>query len=152
MLASLAPVRIEKSIIIARAPEQVWEFIADARNDPRWCEKVVSVEQVAGEGPGPGARYRALHRPRPFKPPVSLAIEVAEFLPPHRLRWREEDADGVFDVAYTLVPAKNGTRLSQLDDIDWKIPALARPVARLMVSRDLARQFAALKQLLEADA
>jgi hypothetical protein len=64
-LARIAPVRIEKTITIARGVEQVWEFIADARNDPCWCEKVASVEQVTGQGPGPSAKYRVLHRPRP---------------------------------------------------------------------------------------
>ena len=90
--------RIEKTVTIACPTEQVWEFVADARNDPRWCEKVVSVDQIAGDGPGPTARYRVMHRPRPRKPPTELTMEVVEFEPPRSLRWREEDADAVFNV------------------------------------------------------
>jgi uncharacterized protein YndB with AHSA1/START domain len=144
-------VRIEKTITIARPAEEVWEFVADARNDPQWCEKVVSVEQLAGDGPGRDARYRVMHRPRPFKPAVELAMEVVEFDPPHRLRWREEDADAVFDVLYDLEPTATGTQLKQVDDIDWKIGKAALPIARLMVSRDIRRQFRSLKRLLESD-
>jgi uncharacterized protein YndB with AHSA1/START domain len=143
-------VRIEKSITIARPVGEVWEFIADARNDPQWCENVVSVEQLAGDGPGPAARYRVMHRPRPFKPAVELTMDVVEFDPPHRLRWREEDADAVFNVEYHLEPAASGTRLNQVDDIDWKIGKAALPIARLMVSRDIGRQFRSLKRLLES--
>jgi uncharacterized protein YndB with AHSA1/START domain len=143
------PMRIERSTVIAAPPERVWEFIADARNDPRWCPKVESVEQVEGHGPHPGARYRAVHRPKPLRGPVDLTMEAVEFDPPRRLRWREEDDDGVFDVVYELEPEAGGTRLSQIDHIDWKISRLAFPIARFMVGRDLTRQLAALKRLLE---
>lgn len=141
--------RIAQTTTIARTPEQVWELVADARNDPRWCEKVVSVEQLAGDGPGPNARYLVMHRPRPRKPAVELAMEVVEFNPPHRLRWREEDSDAVFDVLYQLEPDGPGTRITQVDDIDWKIPKPLRPIGRIMVSRDIQRQLDALKRLLE---
>jgi uncharacterized protein YndB with AHSA1/START domain len=147
----LGRVRIEQSIEIARSPDDVWRFIADARNDPEWCDKVDSVEQAAGDGPGPGARYRVLHRPRPRRPPVELATEVVAFDEPHRMGLREEDEDAVFNVTYELEPTADGTRLTQTDEIDWKISRLALPIARLMVSRDLRRQFATVKRLLEAD-
>jgi uncharacterized protein YndB with AHSA1/START domain len=141
---------IEKTSDISRPPEEVWAFIADARNDPRWCHKVDSVEQVAGDGPGPGAKYRIVHRPRPRKPPSELVMKVVEYDQPRRLRWREEDEDGVFNVVYQPEPREGGTRLSQIDDIDWKISKLAFPIARMMVGRDMARQLAALKRTLEA--
>ena len=130
------PVRIAQATTIARTPEQVWEFIADARNDPRWCEKVVSVDQVAGEGPGPNAQYRVMHRPRPRKPPVELAMQVVEFDPPHRLRWREEDPDAVFNVVYELkpdgprTPAVRGPRRSCQDRWQRMIPLRRHPRRR----------------------
>jgi hypothetical protein len=95
-------VRIEKSVTIARPVEEVWDFVADARNDA-----------------------------------------------PHRLRWREEDADAVFNVLYELEPTGSGTQIKQVDDIEWKIGKAALPIARLMVSRDISRQFRSLKRLLE---
>lgn len=143
--------RLEESIAIARSPDDVWGFIAEARNDPLWCDKVDAVEQVVGNGPALGARYRVLHRPRPRKPPVELATEIVTFDEPHRMRLREEDGDAVFNVTYQLEPMGDGTRLTQIDEIDWKISRLALPIARLMVSRDLRRQFASLKRRLEAE-
>ena len=76
-------------------------------------------------------------------------MEVVEYDQPRRLRWREEDEDGVFKVVYQLEPTGSGTRLSQIDDIDWKISKAAFPIARMMVSRDMARQLASLKRMLE---
>jgi hypothetical protein len=91
-----------------------------------------------------------MHQPRPRRPPLELSVEVVEFERPRRMRVREEDRDGVFDVLYLLEPADTGTRLSQVDEIEWKVSPLLYPIARAMVSRDLARQFATLKRTLEA--
>jgi Polyketide cyclase / dehydrase and lipid transport len=143
---------VEKSIVINRPLEVVWGYIADGTNDPLWCDKVVSVEQVAGEGPGPDAAYRAVHRPVRLKKPKELAVTVEEFDPLHRMRLREEDEDAVFDVVYDLEPADEGTRLTQRDRIEWKVPKFQRPIARRMVSRDIEHQLFDLKRLLESSA
>ena len=101
--------RIEKTVTIARTRQDVWAYISDLRNDPEWCEKVDSVEQTAGEGPGLGAKYRVMHRPRPRKPAVALEVEVVQFDPPLLMGLREEDDDTVFNVIYQL-EAGAGTR------------------------------------------
>jgi uncharacterized protein YndB with AHSA1/START domain len=143
-------VEIERMIVIERPAQEVWDYIADARNDPQWCDKVQSVEQVEGHGPGPGARYEVMHRPIPMRKPKELAVTVEEFDPPHRMRIREEDEDGVFDVTYELGAAGDGTRLTQRDHIEWKIPRFQQPLARRLVTRDVANQLSALKRRLEA--
>jgi len=93
---------IERSVVIARPIQEVWDCIADARNDPHWCEKVEEVHQEIGDGPGPDTRYRVIHRPVRLKKPKALAVTVEEYTPPSRLRLREEDDDGVFNVIYEL--------------------------------------------------
>src|ERR671923_1908815 len=113
---------IEKAIVVERPLEEVWQYIADPRNDPKWCEKVISVEQLAGDVPGPGASYRVVHRPVRLKKPKQLAGTVEEFDPPHRMRVREEDEDAVFNAAYDLESIGEATRVTQRDQIDWKIP------------------------------
>jgi uncharacterized protein YndB with AHSA1/START domain len=95
-------VRIEKSIGIARSPQEVWTLIADARNDPQWCDKVDSVDQIAGDGPEVEARYRVLHRPIRRRKAKELAVTVEEYEPPRQLRLRQEDDDAVFEVTYRL--------------------------------------------------
>lgn len=141
---------IEKAVVIDLPIEEVWAFIADPRNDDRWCPKIESVEQVGGNGPGSDASYRVIHRPIRLKKPKELVVTVEEFEPPHRMTMREEDDDAVFDVTYELHPTEGGTRLTQRDQIAWKIPKFQIPIARRMVSRDIQNQLAALKGLLEA--
>ena len=141
---------IEKAVVIELPPAELWAFVADLRNDHRWCPKVQSVEQVEGDGPGPDASYRVIHRPIRLKKPKPLAVTVEEFEPPQRMRMREEDDDAVFEVTYELPPAEGGPLLTQRDQIAWKIPKFQLPLARRMVSRDIENQLSALKRLLEA--
>jgi hypothetical protein len=75
-------------------------------------------------------------------------VTVEEFDPPRRLRFREEDDDGVFSVTYDLELVGKATRLTQRDQIDWRIARFQVP-ARRMVSRDIGNQFSVLKRLLE---
>jgi uncharacterized protein YndB with AHSA1/START domain len=140
---------IEETILITRSPEAIWDYIGDARNDPNWCAKVVSVEQVSGDCPGPDARYRVIHRSARLKTPNELGVTVEEFDPPPRVRLREEDDDAVFDVTYELQSERGGTRLTQRDRIEWKIPRFQLRLARRMVTRDIEKQLAALKRVLE---
>jgi uncharacterized protein YndB with AHSA1/START domain len=149
ILPGYPAMEIEKTIVIARPIQEVWDYIADPRNDHQWCEKVEGVHQEVGDGPGPDARYRVVHRPVRLKGPKDLAVSVQEYSPPSRLRLREEDDDGVFNVTYELEAAGKGTRLTQRDRIEWKIPRFQYPIARRMVSRDIANQFSALKRRLE---
>jgi uncharacterized protein YndB with AHSA1/START domain len=134
---------------IARPRGAVWAFIADPLNDPQWCDKVDSVDQIAGEGPAQ-AQYRVLHRPIRLRKAKELAVTVEEYEPPRRLCLREEDDDAIFEVTYRLAETDEGTELTQIDEIDWKIHFPGPQIGRLMVSRDIQRQFATLKRLLEA--
>ena len=142
---------LERSVEIERPPEEVFAFIADARNDPRWCGTVATCEQRAGDGPGPGARYEARHKPTPFHRVMPRSIEVLEYAPPRALRSRQEDANGVFDITYEVEPTARGARLTQRDEIDWSVPGpVGRMAERLFVRRHIGEQMGALKRLLES--
>jgi uncharacterized protein YndB with AHSA1/START domain len=141
---------IERSIEIGRAPEEVFAFLADARNDPRWCATVVRCEQREGDGPGPNARYLAHHKPTPFHRVMPRSLEVVEYEPPRLVRWRQEDDNGVFHITYEVAPAAGGGRFTQRDTIEWKVPRPAGRLAeRLFVRRHIGEQMEALKRLLE---
>jgi hypothetical protein len=141
--------RIVRSIVIDRHVEEVFAFVADPHNDVRWCDKVLAVEQVEGDGPGPGSRYEVVHRPIPLRPPRRMAHECLEWEPPVRIRWREDDGYDVFDVTYALESVWTSTRLTQRSDARLGAPRLLHPLLRGGIGRDVARQLRALKRLLE---
>ena len=139
--------RFERSVEIARSPADVFSFVADPENDPRWCEKVLSCRHVEGEGAG--AVYRARHRPTRLKRAMDIDVRIVALEPPSRARLREEDDDGVFEVAYTLAAVPGGTRFTQVSEISWKLPRPLQALANRMVPRHLAGQAKRLKRVLE---
>jgi uncharacterized protein YndB with AHSA1/START domain len=141
--------QIVRSVVIDRHIEDVFDYIADPLNDPAWCVKVIDVEQVEGDGPGPGSRYAVVHRPIPLCPARRMAYTCVDWEPPRRITWREEDGSDVIDVIYELESVWTATRLTQRDDASLGAPRALRPVLRAGIGRDVARQLHALKRVLE---
>ena len=141
---------VERSVQIDRPPETVFDFLADGRNDPRWCPKVRSAEQTLGDGPQLGARYQVVHQPTRIKPAAELTSEIVAFEPPHSIALRQEDGDGVFNVEYLIERANGGTRFTQRSEVEWKLPAPLRLIASRMVPRHLDGQMKKLKSMLES--
>jgi hypothetical protein len=142
-------VRIQRAIEIERPIQDVFDYIAEPRNDPRWCRKVTSVEQVQGDGPGPGSRYAVVHRPVPGRPPRDLDHSCVMWEPPRGIKWREDDGTDVFLVEYHLEATPKGTRLEQRSDVQLGAARLMRPIFRIGIGRDMAGQLRALKRELE---
>jgi uncharacterized protein YndB with AHSA1/START domain len=137
-------VEVVRSVEIARPVEDVFAFVADARNDPRWCPKVRSVEQVDGD------RYAVVHKPVPGKPERRMDMTRVSMEPPRRIEWLEEDGVDVFRVSYELEATAGGTRLTQRSSAELGSSRLLRPLYKAGIGRDVARQLKELKKLLEA--
>jgi uncharacterized protein YndB with AHSA1/START domain len=142
-----SPMLIEREIEIARPVEEVFDFVADARNDVRWCRKVQSVERV-GEG-----RYAVVHKPVPGRPARRMEMTRAAWDPPRSLEWLEDDGTDAFRVQYSLSPVRDGraTRFVQRSDATvGAVPRWLHPLWRHGIGRDVQRQLRDLKRLLEA--
>jgi hypothetical protein len=138
-----------RAVVIDRHIEEVFDFVADPLNDPEWCAKVLSVDQVEGDGPGRGARYDVLHRPIPLRPPRRLVHTCVDWEPPVCVVWHEDDGTDVFDVTYELASVWTATRLTQHDVVRLGAPRPLHPILRAGIGRDVARQLRALKRVLE---
>ena len=148
----MSAMRIVRAVVIDCHIEDVFAYVCDPLNDPQWCGKVLSVEQVEGSGPGPGARYDVLHRPIPLRPARRMAYACLDWDPPARIAWREDDGADLIDVGYELESVWTSTRLTQRDDVArLGAPRALHPQLRIGIGRDVERQLRALKRLLEGE-
>ena len=143
--------RLEHTIEIEEPIEAVFDFVADPRNDPRWCPRVTWCRQVEGDGPDVGARFEALEHPS-LRRAQTRVIEVVAVEPPHRAVTRQTDEQGEFVIEYVLRPSPGGTLLTQRDDVTWTLPRVAVPIGRRIVARHIRDQLGRLKRLLETPA
>ncbi len=139
---------LEYTIEIDRPPDEVFGVVADPRNDHRWCPRVGECRQLRGDGPRLGARYELRHHPT-LKRPHSRWIEIVGVDPPTSVVSVQEDEVARFTISYALEPTATGTRLTQRDEIEWRIGVLSRPIARWIINRHISGQLRSLKRLLE---
>jgi len=103
------------TIHIERSPEQVWAYMTDPANTPRWSNLVRRVDLIT-----PGPLRVGSERLVTFDlggKQVQRVSEVWALEPGRRIGVRNtaENVTGVFE--YTLAPERNGTRVSFTCDI-----------------------------------
>ena len=134
----------EHSVTIDRPIDEVFAFLADGENDPRWRSGVLDVERVAGDGVG--ARYRQGVK-GPMGRRVAADYEVTEFAPPRALGFRATAGPVRPEGRYELEPAGAGTR------VRFTLRCTPRGVARLMtpmVARTMRSEVQAIEGLPDA--
>ncbi len=139
----------EGSEFIARSPDEVFRFLADGANNPRWRPGVLDIQRLTDapdgvgtvysqgqQGPG-GRRIAADYRITEYQPALLLAFEV--IAGPARPTGR-----------YELAAVDGGTRI--IFSLDWQPTGLARllsPAVARQMPKEIAH-LARLKSVLEA--
>lgn len=145
---------VHESVTIDRPIEEVFDFIADCENDTQWCPSVKEIKRVSGNGSGAGARYRMHHAPGGME--FGATVEVVACERPHLLQWVMTDSGHTLRGTYKLERVNGRTHLAQTSRITFegwlRIPGLfmKRFIAR-DVKKELGKQFANLKQILESE-
>jgi uncharacterized protein YndB with AHSA1/START domain len=102
-------VRIEGEIVIDRPVEEVFDVVADERNEPRYNPRMRRAEKIS-EGPiGVGTRFRA--ETASTGRAIPMVIEVTDYERPRRLASATHMSS--MDIQYTLTfePVPEGTRM-----------------------------------------
>ena len=140
----------ENTVTIRRAPREVFAFLADFQNLPKWN---YAIEQTVKVSPGPdgvGATYR---QTRSLPRRGEEDFEVTVFDPPRRLAIYGQIGPFRARISYLLEAADGGTRLTNSVELEpptaLGLPArLAAPRIKAAVARNLGK----LKLIMEEPA
>ena len=102
-------VHIEGDIVINRTPEEVFDFVADERNEPRYNPKMRLAEKISDGPIGLGTRFRA--QTVSMGRPVDMVIEVTSYQRPHRLGITTHMSSMDLHGGLPFDPATDGTRM-----------------------------------------
>jgi carbon monoxide dehydrogenase subunit G len=128
---------VEESVVIARPPQEVFDFLSRFENIAVYDSSVISSEQV-GDGPlGVGTRGRGTSKVmgRQF----DWTVEVAEFDPPRRMVSRSVEGKLDFTITFQVEPADGGTRLTQRIDAASGLGGIFGKLADPLVERAQGR-------------
>lgn len=141
----------EHSTVIDRPIEEVWEFVADARNNPRWQGPIIEVRRGTGAPLAVGDEIEevASFLGRRF----TLTLQITELVAPSWSAVRTASGPVTLTGAYQLEEAAGGTRFSVRGDVEGSgFFALAEPVFARLARRELASSCDTLTELLHAQA
>lgn len=141
--------QIEGEIVIRRPIAEVFDFVADERNEPRFNPQMSSVEKLSDGAVGLGTRFSA--EVMSGGKPVSMVVELVRFERPHRLGSRTTLPGMVILGELTFESLGDATRMRWAWDMQ-PTGALRwlRPLIVYMGRRQERRIWASLKRCLEA--
>lgn len=139
--------RARHSIMIAKPPEQLFDYIADARHQRRWNPVCKAMEQTTPGTIGLGTRFRGS-----FQSVGEMDVEITEYERPNRLFHRAYPWLADVTHLWEFTPTDGGTRLEQQGEMrpkgwGW----LMAPLMPLIVRRNLRDTAVALTRELERD-
>jgi carbon monoxide dehydrogenase subunit G len=140
--------RVEGEIVINRRVDEVFDFVADERNEPRYNPKMRVAEQIS-EGPiGVGTRFRAetVNMGRT----VEMVIEFTGFERPRRIEETVHMSSMDLQGGLTFDPVAGGTRMRWSWDLEPKGGLrLMGPMITRMGRHSERTIWTSLKRLLE---
>jgi carbon monoxide dehydrogenase subunit G len=143
--------RFEATAVIDRPIEEVFAFLADGENDPRFSPRVQEIAKTTEGPPGVGTVYSSTVKDAGMT--TKREFKLTAFEPPTRIRWAEVSKNLVTatEGGYDLAPEGNGTRVTIHNVLEGHGPGkLIAPLA-LRSARKGADDFAqAIKRAVEA--
>ena len=141
--------RIEGEIIIHRPVEEVFDFVADERNEPKFNPQMTQSEMITPEPVSVGTRFHTQLKTRGRV--TSMTVEYTVFERPHRLGSVSTLSTMTITGGLTLEAVAEGTRMRW----SWTLAPrgwlrLANPLIRLIGKRQERATWSNLKRLLES--
>jgi uncharacterized protein YndB with AHSA1/START domain len=102
--------RVSGDILIDRPVEQVFDYVADQRNEPIYNPQMLQSEKITDGPIGVGTRFRATARAQ--RRTVEMLIEITEYDRPRRLGSRTAMASVDVNGGSTFEPVDGATRMS----------------------------------------
>ena len=103
--------RFETSVVIDRPPEEVFAFLANGENDPKFSPRVLQIAKTTDGPPGAGTIYASTVKDAGMK--TKREFRLTAFDAPTRIRWTELSKNLVTapEGGYDLAPEGTGTRV-----------------------------------------
>jgi uncharacterized protein YndB with AHSA1/START domain len=101
----------EATTQIDRPIEQVFAFLADGTNDPKFSPRVLEITKTTDGPPGVGTVWASTVKDAGMK--TKREFKITEFEPPTKIRWAEISKNAITadEGGYDLTPADGGTHV-----------------------------------------
>jgi len=137
----------ENTVVIGRPIEEVFGFLADFENIPRWNYAIVETHKISQGPVGVGTSYRQV---RSVPSRSEERFEVTAYNPPRQLEVQGQLGPFPSRLSYALDAIPEGTRVTNTVELQLRGPGrLLGPLAVPRVRDAVAANLGKLKELLE---
>jgi uncharacterized membrane protein len=144
-------IQVKVSVHIRRSPEEVFDYLSNFENNPKWQSGMVSAKFTSLGPLGVGSTYS--QEARFLGRPVISEFEVIEYEPGRRVKITS--TTGTFPITVTRVVEPDGdgsSRVSAVIEGDASgVYRLAEPILRSIVQRSVQGDYERLKSVLEGE-
>ena len=143
--------RFEGTAHIDRPPEEVFDFLADGANDPKFSPRVLEIRKTTDGAIGVGTIYESTVKDAGMK--TQRRFEITEFERPSRIRWAERSKNIVTAASggYDLAAEDGGTRLTLHNELEGHgFGKLIAPLALRSARKDADPFAGRIKEAVEA--
>jgi uncharacterized protein YndB with AHSA1/START domain len=104
--------RFEATVVVDRPIDEVFAFLANGENDPKFSPRVLEIAKTTDGPPGVGTVYASTVKDAGMK--TKREFKLTEFDPPTRIRWSEVSKNIITapEGGYDLAPEGSGTRVT----------------------------------------
>jgi Polyketide cyclase / dehydrase and lipid transport len=140
---------IQGEIVIGRPMSEVFDFVADERNEPKYNPRMLSAEKLTEGAIGNGTQFRATIKS--MGRPLDMLLETTDYQRPTRLANTTTMSSAEIRGVLTFEPDIGGTRMAWSWDVKPKgaLKCLT-PIIGRMGKRQEAAIWASLKRYLES--
>ena len=144
-------IRVETSVVIDRLPDEVFAYISNFENNPKW-QSGMQQAKFTSEGPlGVGSTYTQVAKFLGRR--IQSTFEVLEYAPERMVK--ATTTSGSFPITFTRLvkPVEGGTQVAAIIEGDASgFFKLAEPLMARLVQRSVDADYANLKHILETQA
>ena len=143
--------KIEASVVINRAIDEVFAYVTDVRSWPLWEDGLLKVEKMSKGPMGVGTTFRGANQAMGRR--MEWISEVTEYKPSRK--WGQNISSKSWSTEESLIfePVEGGTRFTLISKLEISgFFRLMTPIVVRMMQKKIEGNLANLKDILEAQA
>lgn len=140
-------IKVEKSGVVDRPIEEVFAYIGDQQNAPRWQAGLVEVKRLTDGPPGLGTRHAIVRNFMGRR--MEASNEYVAFEPGKLIAFKSTSGPVAFEASYLFESVAGGTKVTSRIEMDAKgLLSLAEPLIARGLRREMDAAMVTLKGLL----
>ena len=143
-------IKIERSVVINRPVEEVFAFVGDFNNEPKFVPALVRTELISKGPIGVGTRYREVNR-LVLGLKTASEYEIIAYEPNRKVEFKSNAGPAQFKGGYYLEAVAGGTKVTLAAEAVMVGPfRLVEPMIAPSIPKQVEASLANLKTVLEA--